>query len=100
MNNSVDFVKNFTSDNISSIVTRFFDEIMVLYNLIGDRHDLDICTDDSASIATFRILMESEDEAKSMYEDLNGSDFEVYGNKFGIMMTLSGCTITTVISKR
>lgn len=99
MSNSIDFIKNFTSDNISSVVSKFFDEIMILYNLIGDRQDVDICTDDEASVATFAILMESEDDASEMYENLNNTDFEVYGNKFGIGMTLSGCTITTTISK-
>ena len=80
--NTTEFVKNFSSDNISAMVVNFFDEIMVLYNLIGDRQDLDICTDDSSSVATFTLLMENEADAKSLYDNLNNSEFEVYGNKF------------------
>lgn len=97
--NTTNFVKNVTSDNISSIVTNFFDEIMVLYNLIGDREDLDICTEDS-SIATFRILMESKDDAKNLYNMLNCTDFSVYGNKFDISMILTDSTVTTTISRK
>ena len=81
------------------IVLRFFDEIMVLYNLVGDRQDLDICTDNSASVATFTLLMESEDDALKLYESLNQSSFEVYGNRFYISMTVSGSSISTIISK-
>lgn len=97
--NTTEFVKNFSSDNISAMVVNFFDEIMVLYNLIGDRQDLDICTDDSSSVATFTLLMENEADAKSLYDNLNNSEFEVYGNKFNISMTLSESSIITVISK-
>lgn len=97
--NTTEFVKNFSSDNISAMVVNFFDEIMVLYNLIGDRQDLDICTDDSSSVATFTLLMENEADAKTLYDNLNNSEFEVYGNKFNISMTLSESSIITVISK-
>lgn len=97
--NTTEFVKNFSSDNISTMVVNFFDEIMVLYNLIGDRQDLDICTDDSSSVATFTLLMENEADAKTLYDNLNNSEFEVYGNKFNISMTLSESSIITVISK-
>lgn len=97
--NTTEFVKSFSSDNISAMVVNFFDEIMVLYNLIGDRQDLDICTDDSSSVATFTLLMENEADAKSLYDNLNNSEFEVYGNKFNISMTLSESSIITVISK-
>lgn len=98
--NTTNFVKNVTSDNISSMVTNFFDEIMVLYNLIGDRESLDICTEDSSSIATFRIIMESEEDAKNLYDMLNCTNFSVYGNKFDINMILSEKVIIATISKQ
>lgn len=98
--NTVDFIRDINSDNISSIVVRFFDELMVLYNLIGDRQDLDICTDDSASVATFTILMESEADAVKLHETLHNSEFEVYSDKFNISMSLSGSTVNTIISKK
>lgn len=98
--NTTNFVKNVTSDNIFSIITDFFDEIMVLYNLIGNREDLGIYTEDTSSIATFRIIMESEEDAKNLYDKLNYTDFSVYGNRFSINMILSENTITTTISKQ
>lgn len=81
------------------VVTKFFDEIMVLYNLMGNRQDIDICTDDDASRANFVLLMESEDDAKTLYSRMNNNIFSVYGTKYLISMNISGASITTVISK-
>ena len=97
--NSMDFAHNFNSDSLSSIITRFFDEIMVLYNLVGDRQDIDICTDDSASLATFILLMESEDDAKTLYNNLNNSSFSVYNDKYDIIMEINKASVTTKIYK-
>lgn len=97
--NATEFIKNFNSDDISSIVTRFFDEIMVLYNLVGNRQDLDICTDNNASLATFILLMDSEDDAQKLYDNLNGTTFSVYDNRYDVCMQISGASITTTITK-
>ena len=95
-----EFIRNFNSDDIASVVTKFFDEIIVLYNLVGNRQDVDICTDNSSSSATFILLMDNKEDAKKLYEDLNGMDFTVYGTKYVISMTLSkDSSITTVICK-
>lgn len=99
MINATDFVHNLNSDNISSIVTRFFDEIMVLYNLVGYRQDLDICTDDSASLATFIILMDSEADAEDLYNKFNGYGFSVYRDTYLISMNISGSSVRTTIEK-
>lgn len=97
--NALEFIKNFNSDDISNIVTRFFDEIMVLYNLVGSRQDIDICTDDGSSIATFILLMDSEKDAETLYNSLNGTNFTVYEDLFIVSMQLHGERITTIISK-
>lgn len=97
--NTTEFIKNFNSDNISSIVTRFFDEIMVLYNLVGNRQDVDICTDNNASLATFILLMDSDDDAQKLYDNLNGTIFSVYDNRYDVSMQISGASITTTIAK-
>lgn len=99
MSSTVEFIRNFNSDNIGSIVSRFFDEIMVLYNLVGDIQDLDICTNNESSTAIFTLMMDSEDEAKCLFNRLNGYDFEVYGIRYIITMDLSGGSILTTITK-
>lgn len=96
---TIDFVKNLDSDDISSVVTSCFDELMVLYNLVGSRQDVDICTDKKSPSATFTILMDSQGDAEMLYENLNGKDFSVYGNNFNISMSLHGEHIKTIITK-
>ena len=39
---TTNFIKNFNPDDIATVVTRYFDEIMVLYRLVGNRQDMDI----------------------------------------------------------
>lgn len=99
MSSTIEFIRNFNSDNIGSIVSKFFDEIMVLYNLVGDIQDLDICTNDNTTAATFTLMMDSEDEALRLYDRLNTYDFEVYGVRYIIDMNLSGGSILTTITK-
>lgn len=96
---STDFIHNFNSDDLPKIVTTFFDEIMVLYNLIGSRQDIDICTDNKASVATFILLMDSERDAKDLYNTLNSTYFSVYGIRFSIDMSLSSESITTIVRR-
>lgn len=100
MNTTSEFVKNMSSDNISRTVTRFFDEIMVLYNLLGHRQDIDICVENNSdSVATFRLLMDSDDDAIHIFSSLNGSTFSVYEHMYLISMELEGTSILTVIKK-
>lgn len=88
----IDFVHSINSSDIASAVTKYFEEVMILYNLLG-YHDLDICADIDTSMATFTVLMESEKEAFSMYKRLNGSNFTVYGITYKINMINSGCSV-------
>ena len=97
--NTTEFIHSINSDNISFIIANFFDEIMVLYNLIGDRQDLNISTDSGASLATFILIMDSDKEAQELYDSLNNSNFSVYEDVFNINMQLSENKITTVITQ-
>ena len=97
--NTTEFIHNINSDNISFIIANFFDEIMVLYNLIGNRQDLSILNDSSASLATFVLIMDSEEEARDLYNSLHNSNFSVYENRFDISMYLSENQITTIITR-
>lgn len=99
MNSTTEFIHNFNSDDLSSTIIKYFDEVMVLYNVVGNRQDLDICTDNNASLATFILLMESEDDAKTLYENLNQSSFTVYDNKYNIIMDINKASIKTIITK-
>ncbi len=99
MNNATEFVHNFNSDDLPSIIINYFDEVMVLYNVVGNRQDLDICTDNNASLSTFILLMESEDDAKTLYENLNQSSFSVYNTKYNINMEINKASIKTIITK-
>ena len=97
--NTIEFVHRLDSSDIQSIVTRYFDELMVLYNLVGHRHDMEIRSDIDSSVATFSISMNTEDDAQKLYNNLNNTTFTVYNVKFLISMTLSGLSIETTISK-
>ena len=94
-----DFVKAITSDDITKVVTQCFDELMVLYHIIGTRQDIDICTDNSKMPISFILLMESESDAIKLTESMNGLDFSVYGSSYIIGMSCTGATIHTTIRK-
>ena len=95
-----DFVKSITSDDIVHIITKCFDELMVLYHLVGDRQDVDICTDSNSNMPiSFVLLMESESDAIKLTDSLNGMDFSVYGVSYRVNMICSGATIQTIIMK-
>lgn len=98
--NTIDFVKNIESEDISSIIMNFFDEIMVLYNLVGNKQNIQINTDNDASLASFTLNMETEEDALELFDKLNGSDFDVYDDGFNISMTISKNTIVTVIIRK
>ena len=94
-----EFVKSIASDDIREVVNQCFDELMVLYHLVGTRQDIDICTDSSRMPISFMLLMESESDAIKLTENMNGLDFSVYGVKYVVSMSCSGATIHTNIRK-
>lgn len=94
-----DFVKGITSDDITQVVTQCFDELMVLYHMVGTRQDIDICTDNSKMPISFVLLMESESDAIKLTENMDGMDFSVYGVSYIINMTCNGASIHTIIRK-
>ena len=82
MTNTDEFVKSITSDDICHLVTKCFDELMVLYHIVGSRQDIEICTDNSKMPISFMLLMESESDAIKLTESMNGLDFSVYNEKY------------------
>ena len=100
MNNTANFVNKLTAEDKASIIVGFFDEIMVLYNLVGSREDLVIYADNDTDVATFRINTDSEEAAKALYETLNASSFTAYNDLYNINMILSGATVVTTVITR
>lgn len=96
MNKTDDFVKSISSDDIPSIITHCFDELMVLYHMVGNRQDIEICADGKMPIS-FMILMESEDDAIKLIDAMNGLDFSVYGTPYIVEMSRSAASIHTSI---
>lgn len=99
MIDTIAFVNGLTSDNIPLMVTSFFDELMVLYNLIGHRQDLHIHAEDSQSLATFTLLMESTEDASKLYNHFNQTKFSVYGKLYIISMEVADTRVRTIINK-
>lgn len=94
-----EFVSKIDRGSISNVITRFFDEIMILYNLVGSRMDMTISADNSSSVAKFVITMTNENDAINLYNNLNNTYFSIYNDKYIILMQLSGRSISTVINK-
>jgi len=94
-----EFISRIDLGSLSDIITKFFDEIMVLYNLVGSRRDMHISTDGNSSRATFILNMNSEEDAINLYSTLNNQFFTIYHDKYIIEMELSGRSISTVIYK-
>ena len=66
-----EFISKIDLGSLSDIITKFFDEIMVLYNLVGSRRDMRISTVGNSSRATFILNMNSEEDAMNLYSTLN-----------------------------
>lgn len=96
---TVDFANKIHQPDMSGIMTRCFDEIMVLYNLLGDMQDMTISADNDSPSARFTLNMKSEEDANSLFESINNTYFSVYEDKYMIEMELSGRSIHTVIYK-
>lgn len=96
---SDDFVKSITSDDMCQLVTKCFDELMVLYHIVGSREDIEICADNSGTNVSFTLMMESEEGAAKLTENMDGLDFSVYGMVYIVDMICSGSSIKTIIRK-
>ena len=90
------FVNKIHHDD-ANYIARYFDQIMILYNFIGRRQNVSISMDGTNT--AFEIIFYNEVEASSLYEFLNGTQFNIYQNKYTVEMQLSGVTILTKIYK-
>jgi hypothetical protein len=90
------FVNKIHHDD-ANYIARYFDQIMILYNFIGRRQNVSISMDGTNT--AFEIVFDNEVEASSLYEFLNGTQFNIYQNRYTVEMQLSGVTILTKIYK-
>lgn len=77
--NLITFVQGIDSDNLPVSISHHFDEVTVLYRLIGGRSDVDICTNEKGNNFGFSILTEQEEVANKIHNLLNKNNFVVYG---------------------
>lgn len=99
MDNTEIFIRQINTNDISAIVTKFFDEIMVLYNLIGTRNNISISVDGNTAAALFTLSMNTDNDATALFEMLNNTYFSIYSDTFYIYMNLNGKEILTEIRK-
>ena len=90
------FVNKIHHDD-ANYIARYFDQIMILYNFIGRRQNVSISMDGTNT--AFEIVFDNEVEASNLYEFLNGTQFNIYQNRYTVEMQLSGVAILTKIYK-
>ena len=90
------FVNRIHHDDANHIVT-YFDQIMILYNFIGRKQNVSVSVDGANT--TFELVFDNELDASNLYEFLNGTQFDIYKNRYIVEMQLSGVTILTKIYK-
>ena len=98
---TTDFLRNVNPEDLPITITKFFDELMLLYNLVGYREDLNICPNtEDVSLATFVVRMETEEDANRLFDELNQSSFSVYDQEFDIFMNRRKTCLDVTISKK
>lgn len=93
-----EFFHNLHINNMHSAVATSFDQLMVLYNLIGTTSDIEFAQDKQGN-TVFDLLCETEESAGNIYNTLNDMKYMVFGRQYIINMNISGCSIHTVITK-
>lgn len=91
------FIEKFDRINIDIAITKFFDELMILYNLIGNIEDMAIFTSNNNNCAEFNIRSNSEDNLKKIYDSLNTTSFSIYNTTYNIYMEINNDVINTKI---
>ena len=97
---SNDFIKNATdSNNINNMVVHFFDELMVLYNIIGQREDIKVSSNPDNAPIICNLKMNNVNEAERLKNNLGNLSFNVFGSEYTISMTRQRNIVQTSISK-
>lgn len=88
MNDSVNFLGSieYPDQDISFFLIKCFDELMVLYNLIGCRDGIQICANNDNGTVEFIISAKSATDAERLFSHMNNNNFAIYGNHYNIIM--------------
>lgn len=97
MNSLLEFINNVNSEQLPFIITKSFNELMVLYNLIGNCKDMSIDTEQAVLPIVFKLTMDSDNSAEILYNRLNNYEFSVYESKYIILMDLLDNLVSTTI---
>lgn len=85
-----DFIKDtISSDNPAYDFTHHFNEISVLYGIVGGRSDIDVVTSKEKGKFGFSILLEKEEEAQTLKSRCDGSKYTVYGESYTLRAKMS-----------
>lgn len=79
-----DFVQQIASDDLAKDISHNLDKVVVLYNLIGERSDVTICTDTVDGKLGFSVTV-GEEDAVTLSNTLNNiSYYTSYGRLIAI----------------
>ena len=95
MADSVEFTNSIQIPEQTNAITRFFDEYMALYNIIGSYSNIqNISGEIKNGIAiAFRVQFESEQDAIATNKIFSNTQIEVFGRQFMISKQLIGNVI-------
>ena len=93
------FTKNIHHDKSNILYPYYFDEIMVLYNIIGNMPNIKISVNENENDMIFIIKTQSKEDAMSLSNFANGMRFNVYNTKYNIKMNRKKSNLYTSISK-
>ena len=86
----VEFIRDIVSfDNPVQDITNHFNELNVLYSIVGGRSDVDIVSSKQHGKFGFSLLMEKEEDAMKFRDMYNGFTYSVYGEIYSVKTKLS-----------
>lgn len=94
----VEFIQSIPNDNdneiLKNVILQYFDEVMLLYNLVGTCEDTSITKIDSDySVASFSVIFKTESEAYKMHTIIDQVIITCYGKKYVINTNINKKTV-------
>jgi hypothetical protein len=96
----VSFTQGINYDNgVQPVLKGYFDDIMALYDLIGDRKDIHISTESSESSVRFNINLQSDDIAKELKDAIDNKLIRKYNHTFTVQSTIHDNRLNVVLKE-
>lgn len=89
----IDFINSIGYSNFESTVTKFFDENIALYNLVGEYcADFNINGEEVEDRSSIRFVLDfkSSKDAKKVFDEISDKYIIVFNRRFDIKETLVG----------